>query len=60
MFLGHQIFVSKCYECFHVFNFLCMQLDQIICDELNANWIVGLRIENFEVLEVTDSPLPSQ
>ena len=36
-----------------------MQLDQIIYDELNANWIVGLRIEIVEVLEDTDSPLPS-
>ena len=58
--MGHQIILSKCYQCFHVFSLLCMQLDMIIHDELNANWIVGLRIEIVEVLEVTDLPLPSQ
>ena len=42
---------------FIFFSFSCMQLDHIICDELNATWIVGIEI--VKVLEVTDSPLPS-
>ena len=56
---GLPYFVSKCYEFFYFFNLLCIQLDQIICEVLNVNWNVGLRVKIVEVLEVIDSPLPS-